>query len=493
MELLFLLVLPLATGLLCRLLAPRPSAGACNAIGAALTLGAGGVVVYHVFQGQAVTAFGDLLYVDALSALLIAVITGIGFLAALYSVGYLAHDVAHGKVPPDQIGWYYLGYHVFIWTMLATVVVNNLGLLWVAIEATTLVSALLVGFYRSRAALEAAWKYLILCTVGITFALFGVLLTYYAALQVLGDDAGLTWTTLLAQASQLDPGLMRLAFVFALVGFGTKAGLAPLHTWLPDAHSQAPSPVSAVLSGVLLNCGIYSVLRFYLIAVGAVGPEFAAKLLVGFGLLSVVVAVPFILVQRDLKRLLAYSSVEHVGLIVTAIGLGGPLGLYAGLLHLVNHALAKALLFFVAGNLVQRYGTTQMARIHSALQAMPLTGSLLLLGVFAITGVPPLAPFASEFGIIGAGFVEGHVGVGIVLVVALTIVFTGLFAHTQGMALGHAHQPLAALPSGPLRVAALTLPAVGLLLFGLYVPPPVTRLIEQATAIFATGGLAWSW
>jgi hydrogenase-4 component F len=285
---------------------------------------------------------------------------------------------------------------------------------------------------------------------------------------------------------------MRLAFVFALVGFGTKAGFAPLHTWLPDAHSQAPSPVSAVLSGVLLNCGIYGVLRFYLITTGAVGPEFAANLLLGFGLVSVVVAVPFILVQRDLKRLLAYSSVEHIGLIATAVGLGGPLGLYAGLLHLINHSLAKALLFFVAGDLVQRYGTTRMARIHSALQLMPLTGSLLLLGVFAITGVPPLALFASEFGIIGAGFVGGHLGVGLVLVVALTIVFTGLFAHAQSMALGRTHRPLTPLSSGPLRVAALVLPAICLVIFGVCVPPPVTQLIEHAARIFAGGGLAWS-
>jgi hydrogenase-4 component F len=286
---------------------------------------------------------------------------------------------------------------------------------------------------------------------------------------------------------------MRLAFVFALVGFGTKAGFAPLHTWLPDAHSQAPSPVSAVLSGVLLNCGLYGVLRFYLIAAGVLAPQFAANLLLGFGLFSVVVAVPFILVQRDLKRLLAYSSVEHIGLIAAAVGFGGPLGLYAGLLHLVNHALAKALLFFVAGNLVQRYGTTRIARIRGVVQMMPLTGSLLLLGVFAISGLPPFALFVSELGIVGAGFASGHAGIAVVLVIGLTLVFTGVIAPALAMAFGRVRQPMPALSLGPLGAVALGLPALYILVFGVYVPPLVSHLIEQASLGFAGGSLAWSW
>ncbi|MDO8690667.1 MAG: proton-conducting transporter membrane subunit, partial [Dehalococcoidia bacterium] len=347
MDMMLLLALPLVTGLVCRVLPRQSWVGPANAVGSLATLGAGAAVAVRVFREGPASAWGDLLYVDALGALLIVVIVLVGFLAAIYSVGYMRREVEHGKVASSRLGGYYLCYHAFIWTMLLAGMVNNLGLLWAAIEATTIVSALLVGFYRSKAALEAAWKYLILCTVGITFALFGVLLTYYASIHGLGEEAGLSWTTLVAHAGQLDPGLMKLAFVFVLVGFGAKAGFAPLHNWLPDAHSQAPSPVSAVLSGVLLKCGLYGVLRFYLVASGATGPEFSSRLLMGFGLVSVVVAVPFILVQTDLKRLLAYHSVEHIGLIAVAIGLGGPLGLYAGLLHLFNHAMAKALLFFV--------------------------------------------------------------------------------------------------------------------------------------------------
>jgi len=489
MDLLFLLTLPLITGMACRLLPRQSWAEGANAAGALGILVAGLALAARVFGGGPASALGELLYVDALGALLIVVIVVVGFLGALYSVGYIQRDVAHGKVPADQVGWYYLGYHAFLWTMLVAGTVNNLGLLWVAIEATTLVSALLVGFYRTRAALEAAWKYLILCTVGITFALFGVLLTYYASAQTLGADAGLTWTTLIAHAGQLDPGLMKLAFVFALVGFGTKAGFAPLHNWLPDAHSQAPSPVSAVLSGVLLKCGLYGVIRFYLITSVAVPGDFAPNLLLGFGLLSVVVAVPFILVQSDFKRLLAYHSVEHIGLIATAIGLGGPLGLYAGMLHLFNHAMAKALLFFVAGNLSQRYGTTQMSRIRNAIQVMPATGLLLLLGTFAITGVPPFAIFVTEFGIVGAGFARGNPAVGIVLIVALAIVFAGAFGHALEMAFGRSTSKLFPVLAGPLSTIALAVPTAFIVLFGLYVPPSISQAVQQVVTMLGGGKL----
>lgn len=489
MDLLLLLTVPVVSGLLCRVVRPHAVVELLNALGATATLLAGLALAVRVFSGGPASGLDSLLYVDALGALLIAVIVITGFLAALYSIGYLQRDVASGEVPADQVGWYYLGLHGFIWTMLVTAVVNDLGLLWVAIEATTLVSALLVGFYRSKAALEAAWKYLILCTVGITFALFGVLFTYYASVQSLGEQAGLNWTTLMAHASELDPNLMRLAFVFVLVGFGTKAGFAPLHTWLPDAHSQAPSPVSALLSGVLLKCGLYGILRFYLITVPAVGPEFPAGLLLGFGLLSVVVAVPFILTQRDLKRLLAYHSVEHLGLIATAIGLGGPLGLYAGLLHVFNHAMAKVLLFFVAGNLRQRYGTTQMGRIRGVLQAMPLTGTLLIVGMLAILGVPPAAVFASEFGIIAAGFAGGNIGPAVLLVLALAIVFAGAWSHALHMAFGRARDRLAPVAIGPFGIVAVAVPAVFIVLFGVYVPPPLSQVAQQILLLFGERGL----
>ncbi|MBI4496901.1 MAG: hydrogenase 4 subunit F [Chloroflexi bacterium] len=487
MALALVLGIPLLTALVC--LAPLPRRGLAwfQIAGALGTLAAGLAVVYQVFARGPLLALDGALHVDALAGLLMGVIVVVSFLAALYSVGYLEREAAHTPGHSPAVGWYFAGFHLFVGTMLLTSAVNNLGLLWVAVEATTIVSAPLVGFTRTKAALEAAWKYLILCSVGITFALFGVLLTYYAAVHALGGEASLNWTALMARSAELDAGVMRLAFVFIIIGFGTKAGFAPLHAWLPDAHSQAPSPISALLSGVLLNCALYAILRFHLLTVGAVGPEFSAGLLLGFGLFSVALAVPFLLVQRDVKRLLAYSSMEHIGIIAIAVGIGGSVGLYAGLLHLVNHALAKALLFFVAGNLVQRYGTRRIAAIHGVVQAAPLTGALLLLGTIAITGLPPSGVFLTELGIISAGFGQGKALASAALIGLLALVFAGMFRHVAGMAFGYPSKPSPPTKRDAFGMLAVTLPAAGMLCLGVYVPPPVTYAL-QATANLLLGG-----
>jgi hydrogenase-4 component F len=379
--------------------------------------------------------------------------------------------------------------------MLATVSVDNLGLLWVGIEATTLASALLVGFYRTRPALEAAWKYIILCTVGITFALFGVLLTYYASAQGGDGSASLDWTDLSLHATSLDPDMMRLAFVFILIGFGTKAGFAPLHTWLADAHSQAPSPVSGVLSGVLLACALYGILRFHVITAGATQSAFSSNLLLAFGVLSVAFAVPFIIVQRDLKRLLAYSSVEHVGLMAVAFGIGGPLGTTAGLLHLVNHAATKALLFFVAGDIAQRFGTRRISALRGVIQVAPLAGWALLLGILAITGMPPFSIFISEIAIASAGFSgdrEALVAT-VAVVLLLGLVFAGLLAQglrvvygsppREGAAAPHGVQPTRPWREDVMWVATIVPLGALVLMFGLYVPEPVTDLLNDVSAV----------
>jgi hydrogenase-4 component F len=488
--LLVLLTAPIVTGLVARLVRRRSHAELANVAGALVMLGAGLLVIVDVVANGPLAGAGGILYVDALSALLLLVIVTIGTLAAIYSVGYLSHDVAHGETPGDQVGWYYLGLHTFLWTMLAAVVVDNLGMMWVAVEATTLASALLVGFYRSKSALEAAWKYLILCTVGITFALFGLLLIYDATDLVLGDaGATLSWTALLAVAPRLDPGLMRLALVFAVVGFGAKVGFAPLHVWLPDAHSQAPSPISGLLSGVLLNCALYGILRLLPVVTPSVGPELPRNLLVGFGLLSVATAAPFILVQRDLKRLLAYSSVEHLGLIAVAIGLGGSLALYVGLLHLVNHALTKPLLFFSAGDIVQRYGTRRMRAIRGAARAVPMSGPLLLLGVFAIAGLPPSGIFLTELGIVMESFAGGASWIGGLLLLLLAAIFAGLCAHVLPMVLGRPIHPLEPAKAHPTTALSLVPLAVGVVWLGLWVPPWLSAFVEQAAAVVMTGGV----
>jgi hydrogenase-4 component F len=359
-------------------------------------------------------------------------------------------------------------------------VLNNLGLVWVALEATTLASVPLVAFYRTNAALEAAWKYVLLCTVGLVIALFGVVLLYYAAQSA---GVGLAWTELRAAAPRLDPRVMRLAFVFALVGFGAKAGFAPLHTWLPDAHSQAPSPVSALLSGVQLNCALYATLRFYVITSGAVGGDYASWLLIGFGLLSVVLAVPFILVQRDLKRLLAYSSVEHVGLIALAVGLGGSVGLYAGVLHMINHAITKSLLFFVAGDLTQTYHTHRMSRIRGAVVATPATGALLVAGTLAISGAPPFGVFLSEFGVLNAAFVQHQYAVAGAQIAALALVFVGFAVHLGQMAFGRpsSHEPFSRAPL--VQWVVFAPPVAAMMLLGVWAPPGMTDAIGRVTTV----------
>ena len=485
-----LLAAPLVTGLLCRVVPGQATIERVNILGALVTCGAGVALGLRVFMDGPVTARGAFFRVDALSALLILLIAIVGLCAAIYSVGYLRHDVAVGEAPADQLPWYYLGYHIFILTMLLSGVVNNLGILWAAIEATTIVSALLVGFYRHAAALEAAWKYLVLNTVGITFALFGVLLTYYAAVHALGEGAGLNWTTLMGHAGQLDPGVMRVAFVFVVIGFGTKAGFAPMHTWLPDAHSQAPSPISALLSGVLLNCALYGILRFYLVATGTLGPAFPSRLLIAFGLLSVAVALPFLLVQTDIKRLLAYSSVEHIGLIAVAIGIGGPIGIYAAILHLINHSVTKALLFFLSGELVQRYGTRRIRAIRGVVGATPLLGSLVLIGVLAITGLPPFGMFVSELSIFVAGFRAGYGIVTVVLIALLALIFTAIFGHFGGMVFGSpVKRTLANTDLDRASIALFGLLALVIIVLGVYVPPPLTAAIQQIVRLF-TGGTA---
>jgi hydrogenase-4 component F len=284
--------------------------------------------------------------------------------------------------------------------------------------------------------------------------------------------------------------MMQLAFVFVLIGFGTKAGFAPLHTWLADAHSQAPSPISGLLSGVLLACALYGLLRFHAITTAATGTDFSANLLLAFGILSVAVAAPFIIVQRDLKRLLAYSSVEHIGLMAIAFGIGGALGMYAGMLHLINHAATKALLFFTAGDIVQRYGTRRISAIRGTLRVTPLAGWLLLLGTFAIAGVPPSGIFVSELSIAWAAFAGNRVQLtaGIVMLLLLAVAFAGIVAHVLRIAHGtpspaqEASVTRQPVRPDPTLIAPLVVLALVVLIFGIIVPEPVSRLIDDVAA-----------
>ncbi len=480
---LILLGVPVATALLCVVTNNKKALEIINMLGGMAIFAVALLVGQRVFTAGALRV-GQFLYVDALGAFIVCLIALVGLAASLFSITYMTNEIANGETSLRRLKWYYCWLYVFIFTMLAVVMVNNLGVMWVAIEATTLASALLVGYHDKQASLEAAWKYIIICTVGIVIALFGTVLLYFAAVPVLGGGSGaLDWTNLMPVAGHLDPKLAKLAFVFILVGYGTKVGLVPMHTWLPDAHSQAPSPVSALLSGVLLNCALYGILRVHLVVSQTVGSGFTTGLLLVFGLLSVGVALPFIVVQHDVKRLLAYSSIEHMGIVAAAVGLGGRLGLYGAFLHMLNHAITKSSLFFAAGNVTQRFHTKKIDKIKGALKAMPVSGPALLLGLLAIAGAPPFNIFLSEFRIFSAGFAEGRYLATGLLLVLVTMVFAGIVFAAGKMTLG---TPPGRLEHGePGKLPALVIIGLaGLALgLGIFVPPVLNGILQQVVTV----------
>lgn len=433
----------------------------------------------------------DWLHVDELGAIFVGLIGVVGCLVGFYAIGYMNHELHEGKLDTRRLCSFYAIFNLFTFTMLLAATANNIIMMWVAIEATTLGSVFLVGFYGKRTSLEAAWKYIIICTVGVAFGLYGVVLAYANAVAGpgLGADASF-WTVLSAHAASLDPTLVKLSFVFVLIGFGTKVGLFPMHAWLPDAHSEAPSPISAMLSAVLLNCAMLVVLRFHSLTVQAIGPSFPQTLLLVFGLLSIAVAAFCIVVQRDIKRLLAYSSVENMGLIALAFGIGGPLGVVAGLLHTINHSLAKALLFCTSGNLLMKYGSSGMDVVKGVLKAAPLTGVIFVAGALAIGGVPPFNVFVSEFMIVMAGLKGGHAVLIVVCLLLLTIVLGGLVRMLAATVFGDAP---ASVPKGETSVFCLVpllLLLAAMLVMGVHAPAPVMKLLDSAAAVVLKEDLA---
>jgi len=440
-----------------------------------------------VLQHGPWTGLWGILYVDAFGALMFSLITCIGLIATLYSATYMRYEVEKGQLTEADVLPYFGWSHLFILTMIAAVVVQNLGFLWVSIEASTLVSAFLVGFYNRRTSLEAAWKYVILCSVGIAFAMLGLVLLYTAGVQAGLDPAeALNWTSLMAAAPKLNPAYVRMAFALALVGFGTKAGLAPMHSWVPDAYSQAPLP-TAVLSGVLLNTAMYAILRFHAVAVGTLGQGFSSHLLLAFGLISLLLAALFILVQKDFRRLLGYSSVEHMGLVCIGVGLGGPVGLAGAVLHMVGHTLAKSLLFFSAGIVGHRYHTFRIERIRGVLRSMPVSGPLLVIGTLALTGMPPTAVFLSEFSIVAAGFGTGQVWASVLTLLGIAVAFAGMLLHLREMALGEVPHGIHTGERTGWASVALWLPLALVVLFGIWMPPALSEAIRQVAGVLGGG------
>lgn len=447
------------------------------------------IILTSILRGETLSAFGTWLYIDSLAAIFVLLIGIVGLLTGLYSIGYIRHDMHSGAIDHPKLKIYYGFFNLFLFTMLLAVTSNNIVMMWVAIEATTLGSAFLVGLYGQRSSLEAAWKYVVICTVGVAFGLYGTVLAYANGSAVLGNahDA-ILWSTLAAHASSLDPTLMKLTFVFVLIGFGTKAGLFPMHAWLPDAHSEAPSPVSALLSGVLLKCALFVIIRYYILAMGAVGPDFPQLLLLILGTLSIGVASFLFFVQNDLKRKLAYSSVEHIGLIALGLGFGGPLGVGAALLHAVNHSFAKALLFCGSGNVLMKYGTRDLGMVKGVLRVAPATGLLLMAGALALAGFPPFNIFVSEFLVFAAGLKSGYIALIIICALFFTVTVAGLVQIIAGSVLGKSPETM---PKGDVGWRSLAPMAVLLglvLLMGVAVPRPMSRLIQNATAVVLQGG-----
>ncbi len=434
-------------------------------------------------------SLGGFFYLDALSMIVLDIILIIGFIAAIFSVSYLEEEIKQQKLAERKRGLYYILMYTFIFTMVLALTVKNMGLMWIAIEATTLASAFLVGFYNDKHALEAAWKYVIICSVGIAIALLGIILLHLSSAGVLVNASFLDWTALYANAGSLKSPILRLAFIFILIGFGTKAGLAPMHTWLPDAHSQAPSPISALLSGVLLNSAMYGIIRTVAIVNrNQGGSNFTGRLLIGIGILSIATAAIFILTQKDYKRLLAYSSIEHMGIIAVAIGVFSPLSVFGGLLHMINHSLTKSMLFLSAGNIMQKYDTKQIFKIKAILKTLPVSGTVFLLGLFAIAGTPPFSVFASEFNIIAAIFTGSSLWAGVIFVLLIAAVFAGIAVALLRMFYGNPdNEDMKAGETNIPGSVCLVVLLLAITLTGLYLPEGIRNLITQAQGIILGG------
>ena len=428
----------------------------------------------------------SLWYVDELSVIFVMLIAVISFMTSIYSYGYISRDIEKGHIQSSDGRIYFVLLNIFTAVMFLTCLVSSMGLLWIAIEATTLISAFLVGFYREKSSTEAAWKYLMLCSAGITLALVGITLVYAASLDVLaGTDSSLDWPILYDMAAELDPAIMKIAFVFIMIGFGTKIGLVPLHTWLPDAHSQAPTPVSALLSAVLLNCALYGLIRFKMIA-DVTLPGFTMYLFIGAGLISLIVAAMFIMNSTDIKRMFAYSSIEHMGIIMIGLGIGGPIAIFGVLFHIIAHSVSKSFTFLSVGNVISEYGTSDMTQIRGLRKRMPFSAFMLTAGMFAMAGLPPFAIFIGEITILWGAVSSGMYILAAVMVVFMLIVFAGSARNVLPMMSGDPNGNVKEVRSMTMKVPLVALMFTSILL-GLFMPEQMQDMLHSLTDLM--GGI----
>jgi len=508
------------------------AAGWTGAAGALVSLGSAVWLLAADLHRTPVVAWGGYLYLDSLSCFFLLTVAAVTLLASVGSVAYLSAEEDAERLTSFQVRLYYVFFGLFAALMLAALETGNLGLLFVLIEASTLASAALVGLEARASSLEAAWKYVIISSLGVTIALAGTLFLYYSATGLhLAAESRLAWPYLFSHAHALAPQSLRLAFLLAVVGYGTKVGLAPMHTWLPDAHAEAPSPASAMLSAALLNTGMYAIIRFLAITHARLGDGFPRAVLLTFGFLSIVIGVLFMIRRGtaggpggrppgvNVKRLFAYSSVEHMGIIAVALGFGGLLGLYGALLQTLNHAIAKAVLFLTSGDVSLRYHTREAAGVRGLLAAVPVTGGALLLGSFAVLGSPPFGVFLSELTIVRAGFAGSSPVFPLLLLALLAVAFVAFARTTTAMVTGRpsvpppsgrpdesefaahltAPDPLSSPSSEPDalappyrgRVAGLAaivplgVGLVALLVLGLWIPAGLDTLIRHCVAVMS--------
>ncbi|HYP67625.1 MAG TPA: hydrogenase 4 subunit F [Thiobacillaceae bacterium] len=480
MEIYWVLGIPIAGGVFLALWGSRRNAPEINALVSMLTFLAAAMLTQRIIEQGPMMVGNGWFFIDSFNVFLVTLTAFVAFTTSLFSRPYMRIEKEHGRLNDKRLRLYHSSYQVFIAAMLLALTTNNMGILWVSMEAATLATVLLVSLYRTPASLEAAWKYFILCGVGIAQALFGTILLYFAAEKVLGSGGtALLWTQLNGVKAQLEPTVLQLAFVFLLVGYGTKVGLAPLHNWLPDAHAEGPTPVSAVLSGLLLNVALYAVMRCKVLVDGALHTDMAGNLMMGFGLLSVVVAAFLIKRQTDVKRMFAYSSIEHMGLITFTFGMGGAVASFAGLLHMTMHSLTKSAIFFAVGHATQKAGTQVMDGIRGLIKTNPTVGWGLMLGTVAILGVPPFGVFASEFLIITTAMHE-HPWATPFLLTALGVAFAAIFGRVQPMVFGETELPR--LPHMP-ALAPVFVHLGLVLMLGLFIPPYLAAWYRQAAQL----------
>jgi hydrogenase-4 component F len=490
MLLLALLLVPFAAGIASALSRNRRQMELINLGAFGLTFVLSLTIGARVLAGGPVALWNGFLYADSLSALVCLLTASVALVCSVYAVGYLREDERSGAFEDagaiPQFRRYYSLTPLFVAAMMLVAVANNLGVMWVAVEGATLASVFLVTFYGKPTSLEAAWKYAIIGGVGLSMALFATVLAYYSGHAVLNTEtvASLNWSVLAGHAAQLDKTTMRLAFILALLGYGTKAGLAPMHTWKPDAYSEAPVPSAALLSSAMLNCALYALARFYILTSRSVGPEFPGGLLLLGGMLSMGISVPFVLVQKNIRRLLAYHTIDHAGIMVTAMGVGTKLGALALMLHMTYHTIAKSLLFLCAGNISQHFKSDLFDKIKGGvIKAMPVTGVVFLMAILAIVGMPPFSLFQSEFLIVRAAFGAGHYVPAVLFILFGTGVFAGAVAHVGGLVLGEGGAEAAPAATRSWRDYSMLALAAALVIIAFWLPGPLLELIRGAARV----------